>query len=690
MKVRTCFILFNYILAALGIWCLAFIETFSLPAILALLAALAVCMYYEFRKILPLKPPKGVTLIRAALVLSPVVYFALSPSIVDFTGYALAFILLTRFIFKTALNDYLFGHLLAVVCLLTGAIFISDIVFGLIFLAFYIVLCWNLIFYNMMVERVGSDCPPEKFKSVGEHELAQASLFGLSGTMVVASLILTIAIFVSFPRLGLGFMALNTKAAAISGFSETVRLGDVGKIKLNESVVMRVEFKKDSKSYRPESNILWRGVALDHYENQQWATTMPRAMRMKKRPGYPLNLFTVNSPENVVQQDIYMEAFDSPVIFTHGIPMTVDGNFREIQMDQGYVLKTVDKNASPKRFTMVSDIGQPDLSYSTSVPSNLGNIYPSRFLQLSKLHPDIVKLASDMTGSASTKSQIADQILKRLKNNYGYSLDLVHETDHTGLYEFLFIRKKGHCEYFASAMVILLRLNGIPARMVNGFSGGEWNEMGDYLIVRQKHAHSWVEAYMPGKGWAVYDPTPPDPGAAIQTSHALGHSMDLMRLYWQRYVVKYTMKDQERIVNFFNQESRDMIKSLKSLKTLKARDVLRYMWEKIWIPIIAGGIILLLILLRKNAWRWPGLAGTTKTPYAVTLYRQMLKRCARLGVIKQSTQTHTEFLKRAATLPADKKQAIEQITAFYEQCRFGARPAPAKQRKQMQSLLQQI
>ncbi|NIQ03470.1 MAG: DUF3488 domain-containing protein, partial [Nitrospinaceae bacterium] len=62
-----------------------------------------------------------------------------------------------------------------------------------------------------------------------------------------------------------------------------------------------------------------------------------------------------------------------------------------------------------------------------------------------------------------------------------------------------------------SAMVVLLRLADIPARLVNGFAGTEWNDWGQYLIIRQTHAHSWVEAYLPGRGWTVYDPTPPDP-----------------------------------------------------------------------------------------------------------------------------------------------------------------------------------
>src|SRR5262249_38312627 len=105
---------------------------------------------------------------------------------------------------------------------------------------------------------------------------------------------------------------------------------------------------------------------------------------------------------------------------------------------------------------------------------------------------------------------------------------------------FLFETKSGHCEYFASAMALLLRASGIPTRMVNGFLMGEYNPVGDDYIVRQSDAHSWVEVYLPGSGWVEFDPTPPDPnrkdpGLATQFSHYV----DAMDLFWNSYVLTY-------------------------------------------------------------------------------------------------------------------------------------------------------
>jgi transglutaminase-like putative cysteine protease len=696
MSIKICFTTFNYLLAALAIGCLSFVETFSPAAIIIILATLSLCMVLEFRKKIPIKPPAGLSLLKVGLIILPLVYFTIPLSTIDFTAYALIFILITRFIFKTELNDYLFGYLIAIVCMLAGAIFTQGIIFGIIFLSFYITLCWNLMFYNMLVERTGSDSPPEAFKSVGENESTRSSLFILTGSMVTLSLILTAAIFVTFPRLGLGFMSLSNASSPVTGFSNTVQLGDVGKIKQNESVVMRVEFSKNSKPYQPTSKVLWRGMTLDFYKNQKWTTTMPRSLKFKKQSGSGVKIFSSDNSTNIVQQDVFMEAFDSPIIFTHGIPMKISGSFRSIEMDQSYALRTTDKKYRPKRFTMISDIGHPEKSYTYPVPrerSGFGHgyeakIFPERFLQLPDLAPRIVKLSHDIAGIAGSERKITENILNHLRNNFSYSLEMVNKTEMTGLEEFLFVNKKGHCEYFASAMAILLRLNNIPARMVNGFSGGEWNALGNYMIVRQKHAHSWVEAYLPGEGWMVFDPTPPDPGAIVNPSNRISHTMDLMRLYWQRYVVKYTFKDQAKILDFFNQGGRDALITIKSLKELNKEQISDYLRENIW-TLIAVASIVLILLIRKYQWFSQSMS-FSKTPYAVTLYNAMLKKCAAQGIEKKSEWTHNEFLSHTTKLPQEKVDAINRITLFYELNRFGTRKSGDNEIEEMKTLLLSI
>ena len=685
---RTCFVGFSYLLAALGVACLIFGAVIPLEAGILFLTALMACFTLETHHKIPIRLPFRFSIWLIGLIILPLIYFIWKPPILDLTVWFLIFILLTRFVFKSELNDYLYGYLISIVCLLIGALFIQDMVFGLLFLSFYLVLCWCLIFYNMMVERVGTHCPPSGFRKTGEHEATGYSLFALSATMILASFLLTAIIFVSFPRVGLGFLELDSGKGSASGFSSRVELGEVGRIKQNDSVVMRVEFRKNGQAYRPQSKVLWRGVNLDYYNGKTWFSTLPPARQVSNSRGQGAQLFTVPVPKEIVLQNIYMESFNSPVVFTYGIPLEITGTFKQIQMDLGYSLKTMDHHTGPRQYTIFADIGNPKTNYPHPTHYNAPNIYPNRFLQLPKTSPRTLKLARDLVDESDSKTTQALKILKYLKNNYGYSLDMERKTHESALDEFLFTRKEGHCEYFASAMAVLLRLNGIPSRIINGFAGTEWNDLGQYMVVRQSHAHSWVEAYIPGLGWKVYDPTPPDP-SAVSTPNILARRLDLMRLYWQRYVVRYSMQDQTQLVDYFSQETRDFKDRWEKWKTPSFKEMLNILQNHPW--------ALLLIALVFLGWRlgfrkyqWRGVPWSPQLPFAVQIYRQMLKRLETQGIVKPANATHLEFLSTLTNLPPEKREAVESITRFYERNRFGNLPHSSGEQNHVQSLIRQI
>ena len=136
----------------------------------------------------------------------------------------------------------------------------------------------------------------------------------------------------------------------------------------------------------------------------------------------------------------------------------------------------------------------------------------------------------------------------RLKTEFGYTTDLPRPSgdDANLVDEFLFEWQRGHCEYFATALVVLLRASGIPARIVNGFLGASYNAVGDYYFVTQANAHSWVEVYVPEEGWLRVDPTPggtPDMGRSGWLGN-VQDSIDALRLRWFRWVVEYDLEKQ--------------------------------------------------------------------------------------------------------------------------------------------------
>ncbi|PIQ97282.1 MAG: hypothetical protein COV67_05055 [Nitrospinae bacterium CG11_big_fil_rev_8_21_14_0_20_56_8] len=674
-SLRGAFVLFSYLLAGMGLTCLVLSEIFSPQTGLALTFSLLVCYILERKKIIPVSPPSRYLLSKWSLLALPAIYFALDVPLLDLVVWFVAFLLFTRFVFKSELNDYLFGYLIAIVCLLIGALFVQDMVFGIIFLAFYLVLCWSLIFYNMTVERVGHTSPPETFKHVGDRERLGAPLFALSTTLVILSLILTAAIFISFPRLGLGFMSLNTNAPPISGFSETVTLGDVGRIKLNDSVVMRVEYFQNGRKIRPPEPVYWRGVVLDRYDGKNWSNTLPVEWKLRKRRGSEINLFSVQPGRNIVTQEVFREYIDSDVVFTHGIPLTLDGNFRIIQMDQNFALKTESDWAGPRRFTLVSEIGHPQVSYDLEMPRFDASLFPARFLQLPPVSLAIRQLADRLIEKTSTPEARAQNILRHF-SGFGYSLEMVgQETDESALDHFLFQRKKGHCEYFAAAMVVLLRQAGIPARMVNGFAGGEWNELGEYLILRQKHAHSWVEAFLPQRGWVLFDPTPPDPSAPNRvTDSALLRAIDYMRLNWQRYVIRYSFRDQLQILTALRSGGSEIMHQVRKLGALSLGDIQKWIQShsRLGLTLLLAAGLGLLLKRRFPDFRF---GRPTPIPFATVVYREMLKRLERQGFPKKPHWTHWEYVDRLESLAPEKLGPVREITRYYESRRFAHLPA---------------
>ncbi len=672
LRFRDCFVFFNYLLGLLAISALASSEIFPDLISIVLFVLLALCFFLERKQIIPIEPFIKLAIAKWALPLIPLLYFVFGFPLLETVVSILVLLVLSRFVFKTELNDYLYGYLICIICLLLGAIFIQDLIFGAIFLAFYLCLGCCLMFYNMMVERVGSHSPPDTFRPVGENERTSVSLLLVSNAMVLASLVLTSLIFFSFPRLGLGLFSLESKSSPISGFSDSVSLGEVGKIKLNPEVVMRVEYKKSGRPIKPETPVFWRGVALDHYDGTRWRSTVANEWRIRKKSVGNIKLFLVNPKLNVVQQEVFMEPIDSDVVFTQGIPMEINGSFRGLIMDQSFSMRTTDKRIGPKRFFITADIGRPRFSYDLVSPGYQSGVL-KKYLQVPKdISPKIVRLANDLGNNRPSRQGKAEGVLQYLKNGFGYSLDMEESFGKDSLEHFLFTRKEGHCELFASAMVVLLRLVDVPARIVNGFVGVEWNEMGNYMIVRQSHAHSWVEAFIPDRGWTVFDPTPPDPGGLLEApgSGRFSRMMDFMRLNWQRYIVKYSVQDQVQVLNWFEGQGRDLMQSFSKWKDLNRKEILDVLRDNLVSGLGLMVVIGVLVLLMKRG-NFLGMGRAPNLP-SVTIYQSMLKKLFKYGLKKKPQWTPREFCSHLEPLSREQREIVFKVTGFYEKSRFGA------------------
>jgi hypothetical protein len=283
-----------------------------------------------------------------------------------------------------------------------------------------------------------------------------------------------------------------------------------------------------------------------------------------------------------------------------------------------------------------------------------------------------------------------------LTETLAYSLDLRPETDLDPLDDFLFERKAGNCEFFAASMAILLRAQGIPARVVNGFQRGEWNELGQYLAVRQRDAHAWVEVFFPGVGWVTFDPSPRatfDRQTFAESGWAVMY-FDALRMRWNRYVIDYNVGDQAQLVVNLRRQSlafRQIIGQFWDVWSFQVWRTMRRLWRHY--GLFAGVLLAVLaasvVLFRRaplGSFRLPRARARQRT---VGFYERMIRLLARRGFARSPAATAREFAAALAGRPELHGPAGE-ITGLYERVRFGGDPLTAAEVARIADLLRDL
>jgi hypothetical protein len=264
-----------------------------------------------------------------------------------------------------------------------------------------------------------------------------------------------------------------------------------------------------------------------------------------------------------VRQEVYLEPMGTDVLFGASMPVAFSFPWPRPRERIGFNDEVRHPHGAGIKYVVYSQLTPPPAEVlrraSTELPvlpSIVGSLdHRARsygvYLQIpDEIPPRVRELAADVTAAAPTWYDKAQAIERYLRDEIPYTLEMQAPPEGQDPIDFfLFDRRAGHCEYFASAMTIMLRAVGVPARNVNGFLGGAWNEYGEYVAVRSGDAHSWVEVYFPGHGWVTFDPTPPgarDQLGAGGTSalEKLERFMDTLRLKWFQWVIEYDLQRQ--------------------------------------------------------------------------------------------------------------------------------------------------
>jgi len=612
-------------------------------------------------------------------------------------------------------RDYTFLAILAVTTMLSSAILTVETGF-LVSLAVFLVLAVStFVALEMRSSAGGAVSPCFDARSPVARQLNKA--LGITSVLVaVSALAIGTVIFFLIPRFTTGYLsAFNLQPGMTTGFTDEVSLGQIGQIKKNTAVVMRIHVAGDQTRAQ---DIHWRGIVLTNFDGRRWFTPRrdeqvvspnPEGEYIFGPPGLPRGEYYR------MRYSVLMEPIATDAIFVAPRGESLRGRF-SIDMTgpdglqrRGYML--LDRtgtlfnpfhNNAKTRYEGVSNLPIVPPAELRKASDAFPDAIRQTYLQTPDLDPRTRKLAVDITSSSRNEYDKAASVARYLSTHYRYTLDLRGSPGEDPLTNFLFVRRAGHCEYFASAMTILLRSVGIPARYITGFLPGEYNDLAGDYIIRQSDAHTWVEVYFPGYGWMTFDPTPPGDDKRGGLLERLSMYWDWFQYAWGEWVINFDFAHQLTMGQTLQKASRnwtDLTRQYFQQKQESVMGLLLRLDQRIesspyFLPSLLAFLIALLVYLRGRSLiryafvRWTlrvRRGGDLTAGLAAFEYREMLNLLEKAGWKKAPSQTALEF---AAAIPAaDLLAPVTQLTQLYQSSRFGSHPARVGQ---MSSLLRSI
>lgn len=405
--------------------------------------------------------------------------------------------------------------------LILGAAVLTDSVLYVLPLATFMWFVWRAAQCLYGMQLPGGDLPLSYWKRDLRVMMVMASVTGL--------------LFITLPRFDFhSYLKPVQPRMQTSGFSDKVQLGDFAR-ELDPTVVMRIEpIDSDVERFRKSMmGRYWRGTTLSRYTGNGWEI-YPEKWLQQWQEGSDVNFSMQSSGARFA---LYREASDHAYIFTpNGVGKVLQLPAAAKTGDQGSL-----RFQSPpsRRMRILMQMADSKLERPFLRPPRTDE---SSLLRI----PQTVKSwAEETVGEAKSTSVKLDRLLTELK---GWTYDLNAQIDVNNPVTSFMAIKRGHCELFATTLVLAARSQGIPARMVNGYVGGEWNEVGGFYLIRQQHAHSWVEVWVDGR-WQRYDPTP---SSRLQLSAirfpAFDKVWESVKLSWYRYVLEFQDSDRGQAI----------------------------------------------------------------------------------------------------------------------------------------------
>ncbi len=676
-----------YLMVLTGFGTLASTGGLGFTTVLLVSAALLFRGYLMFRGRAGLIPERCTTILTAGyMAFYAADYLLISGGFLNATVHLVLFVMVVRLFSARHDRDFYFLSIIAFLMVLSAALLTVDSVFLFAFAVFMLmaVVCFILMEMRHISAKAGVHSR-DSGTGLSYRNMA-TSLAVASPILVLCILLGAAAIFFVLPRVSAGYLGAYAPGGEITtGFSDSVELGRIGEIQQSGSVVMHIQIAGDEQG---RFDLKWRGVALSNFDGRTWSNNRDERPLSPQPDGHfqllPTRAGARKSPSRLIHYQVLMEPVGMNVFFLANTPESLEGNYGHVAIDGEGAVFDLDPEHPVSRYLATSDIGQAGANDLRAA----GATYPpevlSRYLGLPVIDPRIPRLAQQVTATADNNYDKALALETYLRTHFGYSLQLSRKLPHDPLANFLFERKQGHCEYFASSMAVMLRSLGIPSRVVNGFRGAEFNDLTSQYVVRASNAHSWVEAYFPNSGWVAFDPTP---GASIPLRTGWSRMslyVDALASFWREWVVNYDVGHQRSLAISATSRSRRLFWAL------------RHWWHRHYESLLAaarhtgtsvvayplrwglGGVLLgAVLLLVVNAPRLLQALGKRRLAsrpersprLAATIwYERMTDIVARRGWRKSPTQTPDEFVSRIDD--AGIRRRVAEFTRHYESARF--------------------
>lgn len=548
-------------------------------------------------------------------------------------------------------RDFLVAVFLGYFVVITGFLFNQSVTIGLLMTTAVFLLTTSLIAYHRTERSFGS-----QYKSAR-----------LGINLLFQAIPLTLLLFLLFPRVSGPLWGLPEQGtSAATGLSSSMSPGQITELAFDESVAFRVEF--EDKIPDP-SKLYWRGPVFTYYDGfmwqelannsrkffgDQWVTELPPVPQVKTKDGIQYSV--ILEPHNAN----WLLALDLPTLYPAGSYLT-----------QNYELLSDEPVKKLLRYRVTSHLnyklgaeGPPPNRVYRQIPQFVGP----------KARQLVLDLQDQIRENLPYDQQMVELVLNHFRSKPFYYTRNPPPMLDRPIDQFLFEERRGFCEHYASAFVVLMRAAGIPARIVTGYMGGELNTIGNYFIVRQSDAHAWSEVWLENKGWVRFDPTAVIPPGRVEQAQyrdrfrrsnandSLSESWfadsiqkikfiwDNANHSWNDWIVGYNPKKQQ---SFFN-----------------SLGLSNFSWSSL-VFILFGGLALFILVIALY------LSGhrIRKPNQAHLLFRRFCKKLARKGFRYSPSETARTFAQRVAEKRSDIAKQVEEIAELYNQIRYAKAPS---------------